>query len=452
MSTRRTKLLVNANDRVTLDCRHHRYLDKFTDGILVESDDDGPRTVIALTWTDLEQRLHSRRLIVHKGYYGTKGKEPVGKTMRSEEAERVPTPSFPQSLPKGLDVRPMDILEMDDGRIDVRRVGLNLGFWNRLHPEVQARLGQVPFVWGTAAMDACTRLLCGIHLTVEVPSVASVISTLAMAVREKGAEKLLHHGRANWFQGGRPGQVHIDGAPPYNSAAFVGGVIGLTGSDPIPSNQHPHLRARVERMFRSLTSARFGSLPDVVGNSILLVENYDPAKHSHLTDKELLDQFAHLIVERYHNIPQRALDGQTPLECWLQMSCEGEGVPPPPSKEEYRGLFGIKLRRRVTARGVSILGIEYRSAHLKDLHMWHHRAEVELSVDESDISAISFRDPRDGCWHQASAMLEGLNSVPLSEWMETIRHVTSHLQRTANANWKIDVAALNDLKGRTANL
>ena len=204
-------------------------------------------------------------------------------------------------------------------------------------------------------------------------------------------------------------------------------------------------------MFRSLTSARFGSLPDVVGNSILLVENYDPAKHSHLTNNELLDQFAHLLVERYHNIPHRALDGQTPLECWLQMSCEGEGVAPPPSKAEYRELFGIKLRRQVTARGISIFGIEYRSDDLEGLRVWQHRVEVDVSLDERDISAISFRDPRDGHWHEARAGLEGLETVALNEWTDTVRLVTSRFEQPANINRKV-VAALNELKGRAANL
>jgi putative transposase len=513
MSKRSTKhIAFNANDRLTLDRRHHRYLDKFKDGILVESDDEGPRTVIALTWSDLEQRLHSRRLVVHKGYYDSRTKASVGKTfskeqiayfeefgrlvlghlrptvqaaynameadhnqraelgvatielcslstfcrlvnaMRSTQPVELPIPSLTQSFTKNPEVRPMDILEMDRHKIDVARVGKILGLWSRMHPDIQTRLDQLRYAWTSVAMDACTRSLCALHLTVEEPDEEGAIATLAMAVRTRGEENACVKGHAVWPQSGRPGGVHVDGAMPYQSAAFVKAVLGLTGKHPIPETKHANLRGRVERMFRAWTFGYFGSLPDVVGGNILLVENYDPAKHSHLTDNELLNLFALLIVERYHNIPQRALDGQTPLECWLQLSYEGEGVPPPPSKEEHRDLFGIKLRRHVTARGISIVGIEYRSDHFEGLHKSHHRVEVDVSVDETDISVISFLDPRDGCWHDAFSELEGLDNIALSEWMETIRFVTSLHDQRANAKRKIVAAALNDLKGRTATL
>ncbi|MFS2154798.1 Mu transposase C-terminal domain-containing protein [Rhizobium sp. Rhizsp42] len=513
MSNRRTKhVAVNANDRLTLECRNHRYLDKFKDGILVESDDGDPRTVIALTWTDLEQRLHSRRLVVHQGYYATKAKAPVGKTfskeqiayfeafarlvldacqpntraaymameadrhvrakdgfpivdlcslstfcrivnsMRTAKSDEVPTFSSTLHPTEKLEVRPMDFLEMDDHKIDVRRVGMNLGIWDRLHPEIQARLAQIRAAWATAAMDACTRSLCALHLTVGTPDVESVTSTLAMAVRAKYATELMHHGCANWVQYGRPARVHVDRAAPYCSETFVGAVVALTGKHPIPCSQHPHLRGRVERMFRSLVSGQVGPLPRGVGDSILLRETYDPTKHGHLTDDELLALFAMLVAERYNNIPHRALDGQTPSERWVELSHQGDGIAPAPSKAEYRDLFGVKLHRRVTARGISILGIEYRSAQLEGLHQFQHRAEVDVSVDESDISVISFRDPRDGCWYDAYAEFAGLDNVALSEWMETIRYITSCLDQPANSNRKIVISTLNDLKGRTVNL
>ncbi len=513
MSNRRTKhVAVNANDRLTFDSRHHRYLDKFKDGILVESDDGDPRTVIALTWTDLEQRLHSRRLVVHQGYYATKAKAPVGKTfskeqiayfeafarlvldacqpntraaymameadrhvrakdglpivdlcslstfcrivnsMRSTKSSKVPTFSSTPFPAVKLEVLPMAFLEMDDCKIDIRRVGSNLGIWSRLHPDVQARFAKTPVVWATAAMDACTRSLCALHLSVDAPNPASMVSALAMAVRAKDATELLHHGPVNWLQCGRPARVHVDRTAAYCSSAFVGAVLGLTGKHPLLSNQHPHLRGRVERLFLSLASRQLGSLPSVVGESILLVENYDPAKDAHLTNDELLALFALLVVERYNNSPHRALDGQTPSERWVELSHQGDGIAPPPSKAEYRALFGVKLRRRVTARGISILGIEYRSEQLEGLHQFQDRVEVDVSIDESDISGISFRDPRDGCWYDAYAEFAGLDNVALSEWMETVRYITSCLDQPANSNRKIVISALNDLNGRTVNL
>ncbi|MGO4115093.1 Mu transposase C-terminal domain-containing protein [Rhizobium ruizarguesonis] len=459
MSKRSTNVVVNANDRLTLDGRHKRYFDNFMDGIVLESDDDGPSTVFALTWTDIADHLRTRRLVIQKGYYGTHAKTasgeiiPEGQIACFEKFGPLPfaSPLLTQRPMPALEVRPMEVLEMEDCKMDIVRVGLNLGIWGRLHPHVQSRFQQVRFVWATAAMDACTRSLCALHLTVGAPDVGSVVAALAMAVREKGAENILHHGRIAWPQCGRPGGVHINGAMPYHSKAFVEAVLGLTGKHPIPSSKHPHLRGRVERMFRMLTSGSLGSRADVVSDNVLLADNYNPAKHSHLTQQELLHLLALLIVACYHNTPHRSLNGQTPLERWAELTQQGENVAPPPSKEEYRGVFGAKLRRAVGTKGISILGIDYHSTRLAGMREINHGVEVDVRVDECDISAISFHDPRDGCWHNAYSELGGLNDVTLSEWMETIRYITSRFGQ-ADAHRQDIAAALNDFKERAGTL
>ncbi len=441
--------VVSPNDRVTLDGRHSRYLDKFKDGIMLESECDGPRTVFALTWADIEQSLHSRRLVIQKGYYDMNKPASLGKLISAEQvadfekfnARPLGHPLSQQSPSQARDLRPMDILEMDDHKMDIARVGLNLGIWSRLHPEVQARLEQARFVWATAAMDVCTRSLCALRLNLKTPDVGSVIATLAMAVRDKGAENL-----PNLPQCGRPSGVHVDGMLPYHSAAFIDAVLGLTGKHPIPAVKHPHLRGRVERMFRTLTSGRLGLLPDVVGDSILLVENYDAAKHSHLTDTELLDLFALLIVERYHAIPQRALDGPTPLECWVRLSQEGL-VPPPVSKGEYRELFGGELTRKAGANGITILGINYHSSHLAKVAGTGSELELKVRLNEQDISVVSYRDPRDGSYHEAAATIEGLDNVSLSEWMDILQTITWDEDRAIASRLSV-AASLNDLWGR----
>ncbi|WP_018896470.1 DDE-type integrase/transposase/recombinase [Rhizobium sp. 2MFCol3.1] len=452
MSKRNAKNVhVNADDRVTLDGRHHCYVDEFKQGIVLESDDGGPRGVFALTWVDVEDHLRTSRLVIDKGYYAQSAAGTPAKTSSMEQVSRpakfrplaVDGTSLEKATPRSLEVRPMDVLEMDDHKLDIRRVGLNLGFWNRLHPEVQARFENARFVWATVAMDACTRALCALHLTKSTPSVSSVIATLAMAVREKGAE--------NVMPSGRPDAVYFDVAAPYVSSKFRETVVRLTGKPPVPYTQRPHFRGRVERMFRAISSGRLPQA-DVVGDNILLAENYNPTKHSQLTHQELLDLLALLIVGCYQNTPHRGLALETPLQRWQQLSQQCEGVAPPLSKDEYRTLFGVKMLGRVYANGISVAGIEYRSAQIAELHKAGHRVDADVLLNEWDISVISFRDPRDGRWYNAPAVEEWLENVTLAEWMLAIRQIISRDGRFDCADRLAVTAALHHLKRAVATL
>jgi putative transposase len=451
MSKRNAKNVhVNADDRVTLDGRHHRYFDEFKQGVVLESDDGGPRAVFALKWTDVEDHLRTSRLVIDKGYYAQSAAGTPAKINSMQVARRAkfrPLPvdgtSLGKASPRSLEVKPMDVLEMDDHKFDIRRVGLNLGFWNRLHPEVQARFENARFVWATVAMDGCTRSLCALHLTKSTPSVSSVIATLAMAVREKGAD--------NVMASGRPDAVYFDVAAPYVSSKFREKVVRLTGKPPIPYTQHPHFRGRVERMFRAINSGRLPHA-DVAGDNILLAENYNPAQHSQLTHQELLDLLALLIVGCYQNTPHRGLASETPLQRWQQLSQQHEGVAPPLSKDEYRALFGVKMQGRVHVDGISVAGIEYRSAQIAELHSASNRVDVDVLLNEWDISVISFRDPRDGRWCNAPAVKEWLENVTLAEWMLAIRQIISRDGRFDYADRLAVTAALHHLKGRAANL
>ncbi len=328
---------------------------------------------------------------------------------------------------KGLQPKyAMQILEMDEHKLDLVRVSKNLGIWERLHEDVQAKLEKKARAWISVAMDAFSRSVCGIRVLPGEPEAAEAVATLAMAVRNKEHETALSGGHIEWPQCGRPDAVHTDAGAAYVSADFQRAVIGLTGKHRIPPSKHPHLRGRVERFFGTLNSRYMHLFSGRTYSNVLMKDKYDPAKHAHLTHMELTELLIRLIVVCYHNTPHRSLNGETPLERWYRSSQQDAEVAPPPTQAEYRDIFGIQMKRKVGNNGITILGLDYRSPKLSAVQEYQYNIELNVRINDQNMSAISFEDPRDGKWYDAQATFEGLDNVPLSDWMETVRFVVAN--------------------------
>ncbi len=327
---------------------------------------------------------------------------------------------------KGLRaIAPMEILEMDEHMVDLIRVSKNLKIWDLLHPDVQARIKANPRPWVSVAIDACSRSLCAIRVLAGEPEGAEAVATLAMAVRSKEGSTALSGEALEWPQCGRPKAVHTDAGAAYISAVFQQAVISLTGKSRIPPSKHPHLRGRVERFFKTINSRYMHLFSGRTFSNVLMKDKYNPAQHAHITHQELTDLLLRLIVQCYHNTPHRKLNGETPLERWYRASHTTEAVNPPPTDEEYRDIFGIQLKRKIGNYGITILGNTYRSPELSSVREWDYEVELDVRLNDQDISSISFLDPRDNEWKDAYATFEGFEKVPLTDWMETVRYILS---------------------------
>jgi putative transposase len=335
---------------------------------------------------------------------------------------------------KGLRAtRPMEILEMDEHKLDLIRVTKNLKIWDLLHPDVQTRIKANPRPWASVALDTCSRSICGMRVLAGEPEGAEAVATLAMAVRSKEGSTALSGEPLEWPQCGRPAAVHTDAGAAYISAVFQQAVISLTGKNRIPPSKHPHLRGRVERFFKTINSRYMHLNSGRTFSNVLMKDKYNPERHAHITHQELCDLLLRLIVQCYHNTPHRQLNGETPLERWYRASHTVGEVTPPPTDEEYRDIFGIQLKRKIGNYGITILGNTYLSPELSSVREWKYNVELDVRLNDQDISSISFLDPRDNEWKDAKATFEGFDKVPLTDWMETVRYILSkHGPRARN--------------------
>ncbi|MBW9051162.1 hypothetical protein [Rhizobium mesosinicum] len=336
---------------------------------------------------------------------------------------------------KGLKVDyPMQILEMDEHKIDLMRILKNMNRWKLLHPDVQAKIGEMGRPWLSVAMDAYSRSVCGMRLLVGDPDGEEAVATLAMAVRNKEVETALSGYSIEWPQCGTPDAVHTDAGAGYISSEFQKAVIGLTGKHRIPPSKHPHLRARVERFFRTLNSRYMHMFSGRTFSNVLDRDNYDPRKFAHLTHQKLAELLIQLIVGAYHNTPHRGLNGQTPLEVWYLGSQLERPVPPPPNEQDYRDIFGLQLTRKIGSHGLTFLFIPYWSDELAKAQGTKFGDELNVRVNDQDLSALSFQDPADGSWKDAFATHEGFKNVSAADWMETLDYcMKNNGPRTRNS-------------------
>jgi hypothetical protein len=68
----------------------------------------------------------------------------------------------------------------------------------------------------------------------------------------------------------------------------------------------------------------------------------------------------------------------------------------------------MQLIRKATRDGITIMGVDYRSPFLNELRVHASAAPGKVSVKETDISVVTFIDPRDGRVHLATADASGL--------------------------------------------
>ncbi len=69
MSFSSTQYCFNVLDRITLHGRDFRHHSSSKEGIMVESNDDGPPVVLALTWKEVEEHLSDFRMSAQRDYY-----------------------------------------------------------------------------------------------------------------------------------------------------------------------------------------------------------------------------------------------------------------------------------------------------------------------------------------------------------------------------------------------
>lgn len=197
---------------------------------------------------------------------------------------------------------PLQVVQIDHTRVDVTVVD----------PIERQPLGRPTL---TIAIDVCTRMVLGFHLSLEAPSVTSVALCLTHAIVDK-MHWLAERGISlDWPASGLPECIHVDNGAEFHARAFRRGCddhnIAIAWRPP----GTPRFGGHVERLIGTMMGA-VHLLPGTHFSNVQERGEYDPEARAVMTLRELESWLA-LEILGYHSSVHRGI-GRPPAAAWSE--------------------------------------------------------------------------------------------------------------------------------------
>lgn len=351
---------------------------------------------------------------------------------------------------KGLPLtRPLERVEMDEWTIDVMAILTSTGLWDVLTHDEKQMLGLDGSIgrWKlTVAICATTRCIVGFAISAEAKGSAAV-QVLHMITRDKGGWADAVGALSLWDMQGLPEHVVTDGGSAFRSAVFRHACANLGISTERAVAGVPELRARIERLFRTMSISLMARLTGRTFGSIIEKGDADPTKTAALTIEDLLFAIVRWTVDYYHNAPHRGLNYRSPREVWQELEAKW-GVRPAPDMTTRRLVFGNTTVRKLSKEGIRLFGIHYHSEDLAESLCHNPVRDMEIRWLPEDMGAIMVCVG--GVWKEVPATRPGLDGVSIQVWMAACRNIRAADPRSRSHDWSIMLAAVRAIEERVA--
>lgn len=291
----------------------------------------------------------------------------------------------------------------------------------------------------TYCLDVATRYPLGYYLGFEPPSYLTVMECLHHAIRPREDTRERYGTAHEWIAYGIPLTLVVD-----NGREFVGQdlrdaclLLGII-LEQAPL-QTPQFKAGIERLFGTLNTMLFHTLPGTTFSNPTQRGDYDSARQAcvYLSDVDRVMNI--FIVDIYAQRFHRGLEG-IPAQRWAEAHQTTFSPRVPPSVEELVVLLGRVVRRIIQPYGIQFQSLRYNSSALAPLRTRLAGAEVKVKYHPADLSRLYVHDPFEQRYIEVPA-LDQEYTQGLSLWKHRI---IRRVARSANA--EVDVAALGRAK------
>lgn len=264
--------------------------------------------------------------------------------------------------------------------------------------------------WITLGIDAHTRMVVGVHVSMFDPSIYSIGTCLTQAMLPKRELLAKLEVPGDWPVYGRPSIVHFDNAREFRSDALKQACDQYNIEMRFRPIKTPHYGGTIERLMGTVAN-ELSNLPGATFSSPKARKGYDSDKRAALTlgelENYLMDFFVNVYNKRFHHgigmSPLRKLeigilgDGDTP----------GTGLPELPGDPERIRLDFLPFERRtVQTYGIVLDKVHYWDEVLRpfinanDPEDPKHKREFIVRRDPRLISPIYFWDPDVGTYYE----------------------------------------------------
>jgi putative transposase len=243
----------------------------------------------------------------------------------------------------------------------------------------------------TYCLDTATRYPLGYYLGFEPPSYLTVMECLHHAIRPKGDVCQQYGTEHEWLAYGIPTTLVIDNGKEFighdleDACLLLGTILQYT---PV---QTPQFKAGVERMFGSLNTMFFHTLPGTTFSNHGERGSYNSSGQACVYLSEI-DKILHLFLvdiyaERFH----RGLQG-IPARCWEEKVQPGFAPALPPSAAELSILLGRTTTRVLHHYGVEFASLRYNCDDLLGLRTRLKGQPTKIKYHPADLSYLYVYD------------------------------------------------------------
>jgi putative transposase len=267
--------------------------------------------------------------------------------------------------------RPLDIVQIDHTKADVTVVD----------PVSRRPLGRPTL---TVAIDVNTRMVLGVHLSLEPPSLLSVALCLTHAVMEKSHWLAARGINTDWLAHGIPKAIYVDNGAEFHSRAFE-----RACSEYQIDLQHrppgtPRYGGHIERLIGTMMGA-VHLLPGSHFSNIFERGDLDAEAEAVMTLDELETWLALEITGSYHVRVHSALE-TTPAVVWAARVEEAQ-LRMPADLRQFLVDFLPSEQRVLQRDGLHLFHIRYWADDLRWL-MGRESRKFTLKYDPRDLSRI----------------------------------------------------------------
>lgn len=296
---------------------------------------------------------------------------------------------------------PLQRIEMDEWEIDLMAILAAGGF-----DISDARLRDLSLgrYWVCVAFDTATRSILALKLS-KAPCVEDALATIWMAMRDKTAIARRLGCETGWVQHGHLFHVVVDNGAALVDTEFKAALADLGIGYSVAVAGVPKLRARIERVFRTLSTMLMPLLTGRTFSNPAERGDYPSEKYTVHTAESIVEALVRFVVDAYHNKSHRGLEMACPNDAWTRL-CTQHGWSPPLGRHRLRHVLGIKLNRKLGRHGVVVCGVNYQS---EDLIRYFQRSSgnsLDIRLDPENLGHVSvwYCD----AWHSVPAVIDGM--------------------------------------------
>ena len=253
--------------------------------------------------------------------------------------------------------------------------------------------------WITLAIDVHTRVVCGIYISMEEPSVLAVAMCMINIVTKKDAYLAELEVLGSWPVHGKPGRIYVDNGKDFKSKAFARACVehGI-GLEHRPGGR-PNWGGHIERLMKT-TSDQINSLPGTTFSNPKQRAETNSEANASMTLREFEAYMVDWVVNQYNCGLHTQID-MSPVYAFRRSvigsdQTPGTGLSEIDDARKFRLDFLPYEERTVSRHGVQIDYVLYWDDVLKSrVNENHYIIEGNARARAASKSYIFRFDPRD---------------------------------------------------------